>query len=43
MELEKLDLEILKILSKDGRRSLRRLAEELDKSPTTIKKHLDDL
>jgi DNA-binding Lrp family transcriptional regulator len=43
MTLGKLDLQILVELSKDGRRSLRSLAEDLNKSPTTIKKHLDKL
>ncbi|TXT66313.1 MAG: hypothetical protein BAJALOKI1v1_310019 [Promethearchaeota archaeon] len=43
MILDDLDLQILQKLSEDGRRSLRSLAEDLDKSPTTIKKHLDEL
>lgn len=42
-ELEDLDLEILQKLSEDGRKSFRALAKELNKSPITIKKHIEDL
>ena len=42
-EIENVDLEILKILSEDGRRSHRSIATELAKSHLTIKKHIDDL
>ena len=42
-EIENVDLEILKILSKDGRSSHRSIATELEKSHLTIKKHIDDL
>ena len=41
--LKDLDYEILKILAQDGRKSLRSIAETLDKSPATIKKHVDNL
>ena len=42
-EIEVLDLEILKILSVDGRSSHRSIAKELNKSHLTIKKHIEDL
>jgi Lrp/AsnC family transcriptional regulator for asnA, asnC and gidA len=42
-ELENIDFEILKILSDDGRTSYRKLAELLNKSPATIKKHVEEL
>jgi len=38
-----LDLEILKILSEDGRESYRKIAKELSKSPVTIKSHVEEL
>ena len=38
-----LDLEILRVLCQDGRKSFRSLAEELGKSPATIKKHIEVL
>ena len=38
-----LDVEILKKLSVDGRISLRQLGEELEKSPVTIKNHVEKL
>ena len=41
--IDELDLEILKILSEDGRRSHRSIAKDLDKSHLTIKKHVDEL
>ena len=43
MNVNSLDIEILKLLSKDGRLSLRKIAEKLNKSPVTIKKHIDEL
>ena len=42
-EIENVDLEILQKLSEDGRKSFRKVAKELDKSPITITKHIDDL
>ncbi|MFX1256800.1 MAG: Lrp/AsnC family transcriptional regulator [Promethearchaeota archaeon] len=42
-ELDSTDYDILRILSKDSRKSHRRLGEELDKSPTTIGKHIEEL
>lgn len=42
-ELEKLDLNILKILSDKGRISHRSMAAELEKSHLTIKKHIGEL
>lgn len=42
-DLDDLDLEILKILSKDGRISHRQIAKDLEKSPVTIKKHVNKL
>ncbi|MFX1237790.1 MAG: Lrp/AsnC family transcriptional regulator [Promethearchaeota archaeon] len=41
--LEKLDIDILKILSKDGRASFRQIAKDLSKSPVTVKKHVEAL
>jgi len=38
-----IDLEILKILSEDGRESYRKIAQELSKSPVTIKSHVEEL
>ena len=40
---DELDLEILDLLSQDGRKSFRSLAEELGKSPATIKKHIEEM
>lgn len=40
---EEVDLEILRILSKDGRDSYRKIAIELNRSPVTIKKHVEKL
>ena len=40
---EELDLDILRILCEDGRRSHRSIGVELDKSHLTIKKHVDEL
>ena len=42
-DIEELDLEILRMFSRDGRISHRKLAEELKKSPVTIKKHVEEL
>jgi len=42
-ELDELDLEILKILNKDGRSPHSSIATELGKSHLTVKKHIDEL
>lgn len=42
-ELDDTDKEILKILSEDGRRSHRSIANDLNKSAITIKRHIDEL
>lgn len=42
-ELEELDWNILEELSKDGRLSFRSLHKKLDKSPVTIKRHIEFL
>jgi len=42
-DISGLDIEILKKLSEDGRISLRQLAKDLDKSPVTIKNHVEKL
>jgi DNA-binding Lrp family transcriptional regulator len=42
-DIDAVDLEILKILSEDGRVAYNKIAEELNKSPVTIKKHVLDL
>ncbi len=42
-ELESIDYDILRILTEDSRKSNRKLGEELDKSPTTIGKHIEEL
>lgn len=39
-DIDRLDLDILKILSEDGRVAYNKIAEELTKSPVTIKKHV---
>ena len=41
--LEELDIDILKILSKEGRSSHRSIGTRLEKSHLTIKKHIDEL
>lgn len=41
--IEKLDLDILKILSEDGTENYHKIAGDLKKSPVTIKKHITDL
>ncbi|MBD3211830.1 MAG: winged helix-turn-helix transcriptional regulator [Candidatus Lokiarchaeota archaeon] len=43
MDLSKDDLDILTKLSKDGRKTYNKLAEELEKSPVTIKKYVEEL
>lgn len=43
MTYENLDVRLIKALQEDGRRSLRRLAEVLDVSTSTVRNHLDDL
>ncbi|MFX0059608.1 MAG: Lrp/AsnC family transcriptional regulator [Candidatus Hodarchaeota archaeon] len=43
MKLDDVDLEILKILSEDGKTTYHAIAEELKKSPVTIKKHVEEL
>ncbi len=40
---EELDLEILGILNEDSRLKLRPIADRLNKSPTTINKHINEL
>ncbi len=42
-ELDDTDKEILKILSKDGRRSHSGIAKDLDISAITVKRHIDEL
>ena len=42
-KLESIDYDILRILSEDSRKSFREIGRELDKSPTTIAKHIDEL
>ncbi|MFX1277314.1 MAG: Lrp/AsnC family transcriptional regulator [Promethearchaeota archaeon] len=42
-ELDSTDYDILRVLSEDSRKSHRRLGEELDKSPTTIGKRIEEL
>jgi len=37
------DEEILKLLNEDTRKSLREIAKTLEKSPVTIKKHIDEM
>lgn len=43
MTYRNLDVRLIKALQEDGRRSLRKLAEVLDVSTTTVRNHLDDL
>jgi len=43
MTYDNLDLKIINLLLKDGRASLRSIAEELDVSVTTISNHLKDM
>jgi len=42
-KIEDLDIEILKVLSLDGRKNKSSIAEELKRSPNTIIKHVQDL
>lgn len=42
-DIDAVDFEILKILSEDGRVAYNKIADELNKSPVTIKKHVIDL
>lgn len=41
--VEDLDIEILKILSEDGRTNYHQIAKDLNRSPITIKKHVTEL
>ncbi|TXT66394.1 MAG: putative HTH-type transcriptional regulator [Promethearchaeota archaeon] len=43
MDLSEDDLDILTKLSRDGRKTYNKLAEELKKSPVTIKKYVEEL
>jgi DNA-binding Lrp family transcriptional regulator len=43
IDIDRLDFDILKILSEDGRVAFNKIAEELNKSPVTIKKHVLDM
>ncbi|MFX1496066.1 MAG: Lrp/AsnC family transcriptional regulator [Promethearchaeota archaeon] len=43
LKFEDVDLDILKILSQDGRKTYHAISDELGKSPVTIKKHIEDL
>ncbi len=43
MNEEKLDGEILKSLIEDGRKSIRKVARELDVSPSTVSSHLEGM
>ncbi|TFG03767.1 MAG: Lrp/AsnC family transcriptional regulator [Promethearchaeota archaeon] len=43
LDIDEVDLDILKILSEDGRIAFNKIAEELTKSPVTIKKHVLEL
>ena len=42
-KIEELDIEILKILSQDGRKNKSTIAEDLKRSPNTIIKHVQNL
>ncbi|MFX0033784.1 MAG: Lrp/AsnC family transcriptional regulator [Candidatus Hodarchaeota archaeon] len=42
-KFDDVDLEILKILSQDGRKTYHAISDDLGKSPVTIKKHIEDL
>ena len=41
--LEDIDFEILKILGQDGRETYHSISKQLDKSPVTIKRHVNEL
>jgi DNA-binding Lrp family transcriptional regulator len=43
IKIEELDIEILKILSQDGRKNKSTIAEDLKRSPNTIIKHIQNL
>ncbi|MHA2283358.1 MAG: Lrp/AsnC family transcriptional regulator [Promethearchaeota archaeon] len=43
IKIEELDIEILKILSYDGRKNKSTIAEDLKRSPNTIIKHIQNL
>jgi len=43
MEEEKLNKKILETLMEDGRKSIRKVAREIDVSPSTVSNHLEDL
>ena len=43
MNEEKLNQEILKSLMEDGRKSIRKVARELDVSPSTVSSHLEGM
>ncbi|MFB6214298.1 MAG: Lrp/AsnC ligand binding domain-containing protein [Candidatus Bipolaricaulia bacterium] len=43
MNEKKLNKEILKSFMKDGRKSIRKVARELDVSPSTVSNHLDGM
>ena len=43
IKIEELDIEILKILSQDGRKNKSTIAEDLKRSPNTIIKHVKNL
>ena len=42
-EVDKIDIQILKILTEDGKKSNRKIAETLERSPVTINKRIDGL
>jgi len=43
LKIEELDIDILKILSQDGRKNKSTIAEDLKRSPNTIIKHVQNL
>ena len=43
MEEEKLNKKILETLMEDGRKSIRKVAREIDVSPSTVSNHLEDM
>ena len=43
VEIDDLDLEILEIISTDGRENKSEIAKKLSRSPNTIKKHINNL
>ncbi|MHA1671918.1 MAG: Lrp/AsnC family transcriptional regulator [Promethearchaeota archaeon] len=42
-DIDEIDKEILRILCQDGRKTNNAIATELEKSPVTIKKHVEEL